>query len=266
MLASPIALPVNLSPSVELAAIQLREKVYTCISNWAANALSSVEVTVGVSITFDEHEQYKGLKVAFQSPIPSEENAINFSCCLSVARVEDAKSELLENVVKNWISSAVERRLKIGRELIEYSDEDIVKMIDSFRYICRSSCDHIDIQTHFFSCLAKRELELRKKPLSNHETLAEKKKITPLCKQLDKEISSAKVWWASIPSDERERAVPFIVRELPEEGQMVYAYRVYRMSRYGAHESVNQWGEISHSLRSEIIDANTCPKPFVISV
>ncbi|WP_237279673.1 hypothetical protein [Sulfitobacter sp. M39] len=266
MLASPIALPVNLPPSVELAAIQLREKVYTSFPAWTANALSSVEVFVAVSIMFDSCGQYEGLKVALQSPIPNEKNAINFSCCVSVTSFEDAKSQLLENVVKNWISSAVERRLKFGRELIEYSDEDIVKMIKSFRYICMSSCDHIDIQAHFFSYLAKRELELRTKPLSNHETLAEKKKISPLCKQLGKEISRAKVWWARIPSDDREGAVPFIVRDLPEEGQMVYAYRVYRMSRYGAHESVNQWGEISHSLRSEILGANTCPKPFVISV
>ena len=69
MLVSPIALPEKLSPSVELAAIQLRDKIYTCFPNRAANAPSTDEVTVGVSITFDDHGKYNGLKVSFLSLI-----------------------------------------------------------------------------------------------------------------------------------------------------------------------------------------------------
>lgn len=266
MFALPVALSQKLMLSAELAAIQLKEKLDSELPLWAHSALSSRKIKIFATIGIDENDELKGLKLSLSEPTLSPENALHFPCTISTETFESVRSELSAEILENWVSAAVERRLKLGRELCEYSDDDLNQAIQSFGYLHFSRYDHIQIQAFFFVRLAQRELELREVDGSNHRKLEEYGQAKVLREQLNDEILRAQSWWDKLSSSERNSAVSYWLNDLPEKTQMVYAYRAYQTNRYGKLMDFNAWGEASQPRKESAKRREQSAGDFVISV
>lgn len=266
MFALPVALSQKLMLSAELAAIQLKERLDSELPLWAHSALNSRKMKIYATIGIDENNELMGLKLSLSEPALSPENALHFSCTISTETFESVRSELSTQILENWVSAAVERRLKLGRELCEYSDDDLNEAIQSFGYFHFSRYDHVQIQTFFFVRLAQRELELREVDGSNHRRLDEYERARVLREQLNDEILRAQTWWDKLSSSERNSAVSFRLEDLPEKAQMVYAYRAYQTNRYGKLIDFNAWGEVSQPRKASANRRKKSAGDFVISV
>ncbi len=156
MLVLPIVLTERLGLSAELAAIQLKQELSSAVPDWAQKAVNNVGAQVFATICIQDGGEVTGLKVSLQAPNTASVGSINFTCSVLIETFTRAQHRLKETVVEKWVSVAVEKRLKKGRELFDTSDQEIHQMISRLGYVTSSAHNQVEIQKYFFICLAKR--------------------------------------------------------------------------------------------------------------
>lgn len=249
-----LVLPVTFSSEkldtfADFAAIQLKQQLVSAVAPWAREALNDVKSRVFFSVGIKDCGDVSELNVSLVEPFPSTDETVTFSAMVPMETVSLTQFGVRDAIHEHLTRLAVERRLKEGRELLE-AEEDEVREMSEWTFRCGS--DQRENARYFMAFLACRELELRKTSLSNHQTLAERKKLAELRKRLGEEAERAVGWWNALTPKEQGRANPFKHNKIPEHEQIVLSHRHHRMEHYGYLPGLNAWGEIAPSKPSKV--------------
>ncbi|WCE69471.1 hypothetical protein PL336_11740 [Sulfitobacter faviae] len=238
MLALPIALPATLVAQINYETAKIKCEFDNALPERFRSSMKCATLNLWGTFHFDSSDRFEtfmlstSAKTKFSFPIKFENETFS-----------RARYTAENQVIAAWLDKAVEKRMKAGRELAHLSDEELNNRKFSNLLIDHVSAhEHIDLQEAFLLRLRNAERSLRCASTSNHEKLSAIKRAESMFRLLKVERLEAEIWARDADSDEL-KIDHWGAENIPDDVQLIYAYRRYHMNRKEAFPLFNYWGE-----------------------
>jgi len=238
MLALPIALPVTLKGQISLESARMKREVEAALPSKFRSSMAGAELNLWGAFQFNKDGQFCKFLLSTESIFDT-----SFKVTFPTETFSRARYSIEHQAVSAWLEIAIQRRLRLGRELAHLADKDLKsRAFSGFVQNYTAADDYVMLQEDFLLRLRQAECELRRSDQSNHDRLKATEKAKPLRKLLEQEKLQVGEWVDTVSEDEL-KLDHYGADTIPKAIHPIYAYRRYHMDRQEGFPLFNHWGE-----------------------